>query len=272
MNEQFNEQSLNQPSNEELTRLIEPEIRKMGAIQRIISLFVSPGELMRNIKVYPVVLVPLILSIAIGLVSIPVTMQGQELLSRELSNISIERYGVDLMNLAVGADEYGEVLSAAMDVVMMVTTVATVIIGPILISFLIALGILILSKIARGNAKLGQLFSLYLHIYIISLLGAVISIGLMAMNDTYLDLTSLAAVFMPGGNISMLPFNLLSGISVFSIWTAILSYLGIKILNDFSGVKAGVITLIAFLVGLAIHVGTFMSTFIMWDLAMNVGL
>ena len=272
MNEQINDQPFNEQPHEELTRMVEPEIKKMGAIQRIISLFIAPGELMRNIKAYPVVLVPFILSIVIGLASIPVTMQGQELMTRELSNISIERYGVDLMNLVIGADEYGDDLAAAMDVVMMVTTVAMVIIGPLLISFFIALGILILSKIARGNAKLGQLFSLYLHIYIISLLGALISIGLMVTTDNYLDLTSLAAVFMPGGNISMLPFNLLSGISVFSIWTAILSYLGIKILNDFSGVKAGVITLIAFLVGLAIHVGTFMSTFIMWDLAMGMGI
>jgi len=268
MNDQMNEQPPSGQSHEELTRMVTPEIKKMGTIQRIISLFIAPGELMRNIKAYPVVLVPLILSIAIGLLSIPVTLQGQELMSRELSNISIERYGFDLMDVTMGANEYGDDLSGAMDAVMLVTTVAGVIIGPLLISFFGALGLFILSKILRGQAKLGQFFSLYLHLYILSLLGGLISVGLMIMTDRYLDMTSLASVLMPDGNISMFSFNVLSYISVFSIWLTILSYIGVKIINDFSSVKAVIVTAIATLVGLAIHVGTFMSTFIMWDMMM----
>ena len=268
MNEQINEQS-----HEELTRVVESEVKKMSIIQRIISLFVSPGELMYNIKAYPVVLIPLLLAIAIGLASIPLTMQTSDLMSRELSNISIERYGIDLMNLAMGMDEYGEdLIATAMGTVMLVTTVASVIVMPPLVSFFVALGLLILSKIARGSAKLGQLFSMYLHVYILSSIGALISMWLMTLTGNYLDMTSLAAVIMPEGNISMISFNALSYISVFTIWATILTFIGVKITNDFSDVKAGVVTLIAFLVGIAIHVGTFMSTFILWDITMNMGM
>jgi len=266
MNDQMNEQH-----HEELTRVVAPGARKMSIVQRIISIFIAPGELMHNIKAHPVVLAPLILCIAIGLLSMPVTLQGQDLLNRELSNISIERYGIDLMNLAAGANEYGDDLTGALGVVTLVTTIAATIIGPALISFITALVLLVLSKILRGQAKLGQLFSMYLHVYVLSLIGSLISISLMVMTDNYLDMTSLAAIIMPDGNISMFSFNVLSGISVFIIWATILTYLGVKIINDFSGVKAWIVTGISFLGWLAIHVGTFMSTFLIWD-AMGMGM
>ena len=269
MNEQ--NEYLNEQPHEELTRMVEPEAPKMGAIQRIVALFTAPGELMKNIKVYPVVWFPLIVVIALGIISIPLSLQTTDILNQELSNISIERYGVDLMNLGAAFDEYGDSnLGGLMDTFALVGAVAGVIFGPPIISFLAALGLWILSKIVKGSTTLGQMFSMCMHIYIIAAVGGLVVFGLVSITGNYLDMTSLAAVFMPRGNISMVSFNILSAISIFTVWDAILTYLGVKIINDISTVKAAVVTIIAFIVGVAIHVGIFMSTFIMWDMTMGM--
>ncbi|MCL2398845.1 MAG: YIP1 family protein [Defluviitaleaceae bacterium] len=266
MNEPFNDQ--NQQNHEELTRVVEPEIKKMGAVQRIVSLFISPSELMHNIKMYPVVLVPFAVVIVIGLISMVFTPQITEIMNHEISNISIERYGIDLTNLAAQADIYGDTQNNAPDTITLVSGVIGAIVLPLLICFFSALGILILSKIAGGDATLGQLFSMCMHIYIIYAIGALIASALIVMTGNFLDLTSLAAVLMPHGNISMVSFNALSAITIFTVWDAILTFIGIKILNQFGNIRAGILTAIVFLVAVAFHIGTYMFTFIMLDIAL----
>ena len=262
----MNEQT---PQNEEqLTRMVEPDIIKMGVIPRLLNIFVSPGELMQNIKTYPIISVPLIASIIIGLVSIPILQQSAELMNQQLSNISIERFGIDLMNPVV--DEYGDAIATIMDTAVLVGLVAAAFFGPLIMTALSTVGFWILCKIAGGQATFAQLFSMNLHIYVFAALttGLIVQ-TLMVLTGNFLDMTSLAAVIMPGGDISMVAFNIFSAISIFTVWIAILNFIGIKTINDFSGVRAGVITVIAFSAGIAIHVGTLMSTFIIWDLTMG---
>jgi len=79
----------------EFERVAPPEGKKMNPIERIINLFVSPGELMQNIKLYPVILVPLIASIILALAAIPFVTQYSEMTLQELSIISLELHGVD---------------------------------------------------------------------------------------------------------------------------------------------------------------------------------
>lgn len=251
---------------EELTRVVEPEVHKMGAVQRIINLFVSPSELMQNIKVYPVILIPLIVSMAIGLISVPLTSQIMPIVQQELSIISIDRYGIDLMNLGAQGDIYGDFNVEEMDTFLMISSVIGAIITPLIISFILALGMLVLSKIARGDATFGQLLSMYMHIYIIIILGELIVSGLMVTTGNFLNMTSLAAVFMPQGNIAMVSFNVLSSISIFTVWVAVLTFIGVKILNQFGNIKAGILAGIAFFVGMAFQVGSLMANIIIWDM------
>ncbi|MCL1885031.1 MAG: YIP1 family protein [Defluviitaleaceae bacterium] len=259
--------------NEELTRVVEPEIIKMGVVQRVIAIFTSPTELMKNIKAYPVILIPFLLAVVIGLIGIVPGMRMSELMTEEMSAISIERFGVDHFDMSGLADEYGELdLQGFMDAVMFVSFIFSAFITPMIISFFSALGLFILSKIMRGPVTFGQMFSMYIHVYVIAAIGALVISAMMAATGRYLDVTSLAAVFSSNGDISMVSHNILSGIGIFTIWPAILTFIGVKVLNDFCNVKAGIITAIAFIVGLGIHVSIFMSTWWMLDLGLAMGL
>ena len=264
----MNDQQNYQQEHEELTRMVEPEAPKMGAGARLINIFISPGELMQNIKLYPVIFVPFIATVLIALISIPTTLQLAELSMREMSNISIERFGVDVMNFGAGFDEYGDE-AAGMDIFMLISSVASAVIVPVFMAIVSAIGVWILTKIARGSATLGQYFSMYLHIGVLTYVGSLVAGGLMVMSGNFLDVTSLAAVLMPEGNISMISFNVLSSISIFSIWSTVLVFIGVKNLNECSNVKAGVITGIAFLAFVGFTVGALALS--LWSLELAAG-
>ena len=253
-------------NDEELTRMIEPEVQKMGIIQRITSIFVSPGELMRNIKAHPVVWAPLILSIVIGLASLPISLQFAEVMQHEINNLLIELYNIDPAAALAAADEYGAIDEGTVNAASIVGAGAGVVFLTPLLGFIASLGLWILSKIAKGASTLGQMFSMYLHLYVLMTVGSLIATFLMATTGRLMDMTSLAALLMPGGNISMLSFNILTYINIFTIWVNVLAFMGIKTINEFSSVKAGVITGIAFLVGGAFHVITFMGIFILMNM------
>ena len=264
MNEEFQQ-------DDQITRVVEPEIIKMGMFQRLSSIFVSPGELMQNIKTYPIISVPLIASIIIGLISVPIMQQVAEMLNQQLSIISIERFGVDLLDIG-GVDEYGDAaVTAVMDAVMIVGFAVSALLGPLIAGAIYAVSFWIMCKIAKGTATLAQLFSMSLHIYVLYIIGSIIASSLMVLTGNFLDMTSLAAVVMPGGNISMIEFNILSSVSIFTVWTAVLYYIGVKTLNDFSNFKAGVIAFIAFAANTAVLTGSMMLPIIMWDRLMAAG-
>ena len=243
----------------------------MNPIERIINLFVSPGELMQNIKLYPVILVPLIASIILALAAIPFVTQYSEMTLQELSIISLELHGVDLSGWTQmqEANVYGDQVAAGMGAFAIVGQVVGAVLMPLIYGLISGLIFLILSKIFRGSAKFKQLFSMCIHYYVLSALGALVVVALAVTTGRFIDLTSLAAVVMPDGNISMVSFNILSSISVFNIWVHILIFIGIKVLNDFSAVKAGIITAISFLLTIAVNVGIIMSTFLMWNVLMG---
>ena len=239
---------------------------KMGILQRIIKLFVSPIELMHSIKISPVVWQPLLLALALGLSVIPFSDQLMNIASRELTNWSIERHGVDLVGQPIQTDIYGDDADNATDVFAVVTFVVSSFLSPLAGSFFATLLLWLISKIAKGKASFGQLFSMYMHIWIIRLVGTFVVSGLIVATDNFLDLTSLAAVFMPQGNSSMIAFNVLSSISIFSVWFAILAFLGIKVINEFSNIKAGIIAAIVFSLDIALFVGLSIFPYIMLDL------
>jgi len=167
------------------------------------------------------------------------------------------------------ANVYGDQVAAGMGAFAIVGQVVGAVLMPLIYGLISGLIFLILSKIFRGSAKFKQLFSMCIHYYVLSALGALVVVALAVTTGRFIDLTSLAAVVMPDGNISMVSFNILSSISVFNIWVHILIFIGIKVLNDFSAVKAGIITAISFLLTIAVNVGIIMSTFLMWNVLMG---
>lgn len=263
MNENTNNQE------HEITRVVEPEVIKMGVVSRVLNIFISPVELMHNIKAYPVFLVPFLLSVVIALAGIGPSRHVTEMMNEEIAFISIERFGFD-MTMTQTFDEYGDFpVEEMVSTVEIVMVVAMAFINPLLISFFGTLGVFILSKILRGRATFGQTFSMYMHLYVILALGAVVSMFLMSMTGSIVDMTSLAAIVMPGGRIDDIVFNILSAIAVFPIWSTVLLFFGVKVINEFSTAKSAIIACISYAVSILISAGTVMVTFMFMEMGAN---
>lgn len=258
---------------EELTRVVEPEAIKMTAVERLIGIFIAPGQVMENVRHFPVIFMPFLFAAIIGIISIVPNVRMTNVMTEEMSHISIERYGVDFFDFSAALDEYGSVdMGAIMDGVMTVTMVANAFITPFIYSFIAALGIFILCKICGGPAKFVQIFSMYMHVYVILALGGLVTSSFIMFTGRFIDPTTLASIMMPQGRIDDVFFNILSSIGIFPIWATVLAFVGVKVLNNFCNVKSGVIVAIALVVSSAVYVVSLMSTWWMYDRMMAAGL
>jgi hypothetical protein len=263
------------PQHEELSRTIEPEIIKMKPVQRIIALFTAPKELMKNIKAYPVILVPFLVALIFGLITVIFGGAVFEMRMQEQSNVFIERHpGVtnpfDFESLF--ATEYNDIPMPDIRGMGIASLFTGAFINPFLVSFVVTLAVFVLAKIMRGRATFGQTFSMCMHMYIIYALGILVVAGLMAATESLLDVTSLAAVLYPQADFTSLSYGVLSYIAVFPIWTTAIVFIGAKSLNDFSNAKAGIIAGFVFLGGMAYHILSLMGVFIMYDLMIGWGM
>jgi len=267
----LNNQHADSYDHDSTTREIINEDRKMGVVDRIVNLFVSPGALMHNIRLFPVIGAAYLVSVIIGCVAyLVLAVPATEISTREMSNISIERYGIDLFGAGQNIDVYGDNIGNNMETAMIVTNVMSAILLPFILCFFSALGLLILTKILRGSATLGQYFSMSMHLYIISAIAIAVGYASIIFTGRILDVTSLAALFMPNGNITMISFNILNSITIFGIWSTVLTFIGVKVINEFSAAKAAIITFIYFVVTVAIAVGILSSTFLIMDMTFGV--
>ncbi|MCL2356484.1 MAG: YIP1 family protein [Defluviitaleaceae bacterium] len=249
------------------------ETIKMSFGTRFLSLIIAPGELMQNIKAHPIVLAPFIVSAILGLLLVWPAAWVNDAYMQEMSNISIERYGFDFFDMSALADEYGDApIQDALSAATIILQITGAFISPLFMSLVFAVGFFIVVKIMRSKATFGQMFSFSMHLYVLYALGALVINGLMMATGSLLDVTSLAAVFARTGTYDQLSFNLLSAIGIFPIWLAVLSFIGMKIINDFCNVKAGIIAGLYFLIGVAAHVTIYMFTWWMYDIAISMGL
>jgi hypothetical protein len=249
----------------------ETETTRMKPLNRLMSIFVSPVELMKNIKVYPAVLVPLILCVLISLATLPLLMRYSDIQTRALSLISLERYGVDYFNILTAVDEDETIVAqTTVDTITLATNIVTAVLTPALYSFFAALGLFILTKIARGKVQLKQYFSMYVHLYVITAIGILVMTALGVALNTTLDVTSLAAAFMPLGNITMLVFNVLSSISLFNVWVTVLTVIGVRVINDFTWKRAVIIVFAAFAFSVAFSAVSMSATFFTFDMLSGI--
>lgn len=249
---------------EELYRVVEPEVIKMTATQRIAALFTAPTELMKNVKAYPVVLVPFLIVFVLGIISIFPMMPVTDMINEEMANILMERFPEAAVHLTPAGDYYGDfvVPEAFINAVMIVSFAVNAALTPLFTVFITTLGILIISKIMRGKATFVQTFSMYMHVYVITAVGILVVYLLMMLTGSIVDMTSLAAVLPMDVRIDDPLFGVLSGVAVFPIWATIITFIGVKAINEFCNTKAAIVTAIVYLAGIALTVGVL--AFSMW--------
>ena len=254
-------------ADDEMVVAVEDETAKMGFFTRIISIFASPVALMKNIRHYPVIGPVLLLVMALSLLTIPTLAKITEITQSELSAVSLERYGYDITALTqAGADE--ETAQSVQVYTTVVSVVTLIVTYPIMI-LLYAIGLTVLTKIARGKATFAQYFSMFTHTKLIIAVLAVFTAFMMVNLGSVLDVTSLAAAFMPRGNMTNLTFCFLMSVNLAGVWEAALTAVGVREFNGFSATKSVVIAVIVFAVSVAINGFLMGSSFIFLDIADN---
>jgi hypothetical protein len=264
----------NMDENGQISQEFPAAAQKMGFAKRLVGVFLWPIQLMRSISKYPSALPMLIVGVALSLANIPFLPQMTEITTREMSAVSIQRYGVDVYGAAQAAASAADpgavgVVAATASAVSAVSLAFGYLVG----ALIPALALFLITKIMGGRAGFKQYFSMTCHIGIISSLSGILISYIAVGRGSSTNITSLAAVLMPDGNIGMLSFNILAAITLPGVWAAVLYVLGVKEMNDgFSYGKAAVAPAILFVLSVAVTAAaTSFSTFSL-DLLYNSGM
>ena len=253
--------------NTNIITAVEEEVKKMGFFKRIASLFVSPILLMRNIKSYPVIAPMLLLGMGLNLLLMPFWSRITEISTGKLSEIMMARHGQDYMDIFEGTQ--AALSNPATTVIATVSAAISSMIAFLVACVFQALVLFIVTKIARGGAKYAHYVSLYAHVLIITAIGSLITTPVMATVGTLLDVSSLAAIFMPSGDFSMIPYNILSAITLFEILKCVLLVIGVREINEFPTSKAVGAVSIMFILSVAFTAATASSTVFFMEMAFN---
>jgi hypothetical protein len=213
-----------------------------GFWKRVTSVIASPFQLMENIKYNPKLLQPivalLVLSIAVGYLTIQLSDITRAATLVAYSEI-FDPATLQTLEASMQAQVMPETPTEIAGVVAI--TGGTALVGFLMTALLSSLIVFLFCKIAKGNAKYKNYYSMFLHINIVTLLLSIVSMLLMLRYKAAVDFLSLAPVFMPEGTTASLNYLLLGAVSLSNIWSAALVFLGVKALNDFNVVKPVVI-------------------------------
>ncbi|MCL1997990.1 MAG: YIP1 family protein [Turicibacter sp.] len=214
---------------------------------KLLSLFIAPIKLMEALKTNPTIFLPLMLIIAINLASILLLADFNQQVLDHTNTILMEHMldqGLDITPLLPVMDEYGiEPTGVDLNFLLIINSIF----APLILGVIYAFLLWLMTKIARGDATFPMYFSLYIHTAVITTFGTFLSTLLMAQLSTFTDPASLAAFLMPTSNLSSPLFNFLSTITIFSLYSAILTFFALKTFNDFK-TKALIIATLAYLI------------------------
>ncbi len=202
----------------------------MNSLQKVVSVIVSPTKAFEGIREKPTVLLPIILIILLPLAYTVVYWS-----KLEPSIIVI----LENQSIAMGIEPTKEYL----DLQIAITKYSSYATGVgILIGTLIsALYYFICSKIAGTEAKYKEIFSLVLHVGMISMLSYVLNFILSAMNiDVTTSITSVAS-FLPISMSASILYGVLSTVELFNVWSLIIMVIGLQVVVKMSK-KAAIIS------------------------------
>jgi len=200
---------------------------KLSLFSRIIKIFTSPAEVMKDILVRPTILVPMLIILVVFLLL--------NILRFEL----IKEFVINQMEIAMAQNPNIDELPEEVTMMQAYTTFISMTIMPLVIIFfkgLVSHGII---QLFDGKGKFKASIAVVIFSYFIALFGEAIRtiIGLLVGN--YMVTTSLAAV-VSNLEITTPLYTLLAGFDVFSIWYLIVSMIGFSIVHRVSKSKAAV--------------------------------
>jgi hypothetical protein len=186
------------------------DVKELGAIERIIGVFMSPKKVMKWLAKNPKILLPIIISIIVPLITLALNYSS----FREALTTAIESELASISEVLTPENkrmiEFFAVIGSIMGAVGMVLL-------DLLIISLILWGLI---KIFKGNGDLTHYISIVSHAGLISLLVfVVISVVSFISGEFNLDvsITSLAPV-LPARLQGTFIYGVLSNIEIFNVW------------------------------------------------------
>lgn len=181
----------------------------------IIGMIHSPVEQFKRIKAQPVIWIGLIIVLVLSLINGVIgTFLVEDALAKEFADFGDE----ELLLISLFTKVVGVISS---------------IIGPIVGILIKTVVLLIIARIVQSTVSFRQLFSMSIYIAVIGTVGLLIntSVSLLSgTNDISVAATSLSTVIHAKGALA----GLFSSIEVFSIWTLILTAIGMQVVVGIS--------------------------------------
>lgn len=226
------------------------ETKPLGAGSMLVKIFTEPSAVYKSIKVknswaLPIIIF-LLVTLTVGIVTFPYQLNLQKQAIAQNEKMSQEQR--DLAMQQMDAAE-GNIIFAVIGAVVQS-------IGAVIFLF-IAVGLYMLmgSVILGGSAAFGQVFSLTCWSTLPLVVGSIVKFPLILSKES-IDVRTSLALLMPDAKMTDPMVGILNGLTdVFTIWTMIITIIGISIVYNFSKGRAAAVVLVPTAVLTAIGVG-----------------
>ncbi len=219
-----------------------------GVFERIIGVFISPAETMRDIVARPSWLVPLIIIAVIGSV-------GSIFLKDAIVQQQIE--GMQKRNMS--EEQIQQALPMMEKMMTYTVPLFALIMTPIWYLLIAGIGLFVGNVVLGGEAKFSTLFSVTSWSGIITILSSLVNIPVMASRQTMESATSLGSFFAAEENKTFF-HHLLGQIDLFVLWWVVVLGFGIAAAYKFSTKKAMTIVFVVWAI-FALGAAAFKSMF-----------
>lgn len=197
-----------------------------GAFERIIGIFISPAETMRDIAARPTWLLPLILITVVSCV-------GSIFLKDAIVQQQIE--GMRKKNMT--EEQIQQALPMMEKIMTYTVPIFGLIMPPIIYLVLTGIGMFVGSVILGGETKFSTLFAVSCWSGLISVLSSLVNIPVMVSRVSMESATSLGSFFASEENKTFI-HHLLGQIDLFMIWGLVVVGFGVAAAYKFSTKKA----------------------------------
>lgn len=235
--------------------------KTMNFFQKLIKIFTVPSEVIQDIKESPKFILPFIYVFVVTVITKIIQRPMIELQQQEIQNLYLERYGVDIFSLS----QKGLINSNSI-----VTNVFGSLIGLWVVWLISSVFLLIVSKILKGKSTYKQLLSLVIHAGMLTSTLTLIATPVDLLLNRSSTVFSLSVLY-PGGNMTSFLYNILSAMTLFSIWAVIFKGMGLYILNDFSKKKGYLASVFLYIFSILFAAGSASMSFWIFDMLYRQG-
>jgi len=192
------------------------EVEEIVALEKpsLLGMITNPRQQFHRIRINPKIIIALIVVTIMTMVVVLLTLKGMgDLLAEEFIGFSAEELVV-------------------IKAVIQILTIAMTLLAPVLIILISASVYLLIAKIAGTDVTFKQMFSLFTYLTFISSIGGIINalyIFITKTSNPDLVITSLNGIIQADGVLGFV----FSSLEIFSIWTIILTAIGLQVVAKF---------------------------------------